>query len=157
MFPEKHDPFKYRGDGFELFAEALIKLSPVNNEIGVFDYRPVVSGDTGVDGYGIGSNGTPATVQVKFRANTETVLTANEDHLTNFLATSQNKYGVLLEDRSNMLVITNAKELHYFTEAEMLHGKVRCLGNERLRLLVDNNNAFWHHFRLLCQPWYNKK
>ena len=27
LFPDRYDPDKYKGDGFELFVEALIKLS----------------------------------------------------------------------------------------------------------------------------------
>ena len=28
LFPDRYEPPKYKGDGFELFGEALIKLSP---------------------------------------------------------------------------------------------------------------------------------
>lgn len=147
LHPNRYDPDKYKGDGLELLTEVLIKLSPVDNRIGVRDYAPVLQDDTGVDGVGVGANGQPATVQVKYRSNATSVLTANKDHLSNFIAASQNRYKVGLEDAQNMLVITTAEGLHHFTESEMLYGKVRCLGYRQLRELLDNNDCFWELFR----------
>lgn len=150
LYPDRYDPENYKGDGLELFAEALIKLSPIDTRIGIAHYTVVEGVDTGVDGFGIGTNGRPATVQVKFRSNSEKMLTANEDHLSNFISASQNRYGVAIEDVNNMLIITTAKNLHPFTRDEMLYNKVRCLGYEQLRELVDNNLQFWNVFRQLC-------
>ena len=151
LFPDRYDSEKYKGDGFELFVEALIKLSPVDNRIGIGSYEVVTEGDVGVDGYGIGANGNPATVQVKYRGNTDSVLTANKDHLSNFLTASTFRYGVdASEDKANRLIVTTAKGLHRFTESEMLHDKVRYLGHEDLRQLVDNNKLFWKNFRSLA-------
>lgn len=74
------EPDNYKGDGFELFAECLVKLSPVDMRIGILDYKPIPSTnniDTGVDGIGIGINGNPATVQVKLRT-ADWILSANQ-------------------------------------------------------------------------------
>ncbi len=151
LFPDRYDPDKYKGDGLELFTEALIKLSPVDNRIGITDYKVVEAyQDVGVDGSGIGFNGQPATVQVKYRSNSEKTLTANNDHLSNFVMASLLHEGVSPEDYTNMLIVTTAQGLHYFTDHEMYKGKVRCLGREQLRELVDNNQAFWDQFRKLC-------
>ena len=139
------DENKYKGDGLELFAEALIKLSPIDKRVGITDYNVVTDNDTGVDGFGIGINGRPATVQVKNRT-ANYILTANEDHLTNFSNTSFIKYGVKVEDKDNMLIITTADDLHHYTDNEMFDGKVRCLNRENLRRLVDDNNFFWNSF-----------
>jgi len=150
LFPDRYDPNDYAGDGFHLFVEALIKLSPVDNRIAISDFQVVEGLDTGVDGFGIGINGKPATVQCKFRGDKRWLLTANNDHLSNFLAASQNKYGVDINDKANMLIVTSGEGLHFFTEAEMLYGKVRCIGYKELRELVDNNIPFWNKFRELC-------
>jgi len=57
LYPDRYDPDKYKGDGFELFVEALIKLHPVDNRIGISNYRPGdENNDTGIDGYGVGIN-----------------------------------------------------------------------------------------------------
>ncbi len=150
LFPNRYDPDKYKGDGFELFAEALIKLSPVDNRIGIGEYHPVLEGDTGVDGFGIGVRGQPVTVQVKFRSNSETHLTANQDHLSNFAFASQNRYGVDKDSSTkDMVIVTNAAGLHYFTENDMLLNKARCIDHKDLRDLVDNNILFWDSFRKL--------
>ena len=151
LHPNRYDPNLYVGDGFELFVEALIKLSPVDNRIGISDYQCVEDQDVGVDGSGTGFNGKPATVQVKFRGDGSSVLTANNDHLSNFTSASVLHFGVAPEDNKNMLIVTTAKGLHHFTDNEMYSNKVRCLGWEQLRELVDNNQAFWDSFRRLVE------
>lgn len=140
------DANKYKGDGLELFVEALIKLSPIDKRIGIFDYNIISSSDdTGVDGIGIGLDGTVATVQVKYRK-ADYILTANQDHLTNFSNASLAKYGVNPQSEENMLIITTAKDIDYYTHDEMLCGKVRVLNREKLRQLVDHNTRFWGLF-----------
>jgi len=149
LFPDRYDVLKYTGDGFELFVEALIKLSPTDNRIGIGDYQLVTTGDIGVDGFGIGANGKPATVQVKYRDNQNSILTANADHLTNFTSASVFHYEVDKDDSTNMLIITTASGLHFFTDHVMFGGKVRCINRDQLRQLVDNNVLFWDGFRQL--------
>lgn len=153
--PDRYDPDKYKGDGFELFVEALIKLSPVDNRIGIGNYQIVTETDIGVDGYGIGVDIKPATVQAKYRGKNDVVLTANSDHLSNFVQASLRAkkfggFGVDPETETNMLIITTADNLHYFTDYEMYGGQVRCLGYKQLRELTDNNLLFWNAFRELC-------
>jgi hypothetical protein len=155
LFPNRYDPDKYKGDGFEFFTEALLKLSPVDNRIAIGNYHPELGDDTGVDGYGIGIDGKPATVQVKFRSNADQQLTANQDHLSNFGFASQNRYGVDVNSTTNMLIVTSASGLHYFTEEHMLLNKVRVLGRETLRDLVDNNELFWNNFRKIVENSLN--
>jgi hypothetical protein len=150
------DPNTYRGDGLEYFTEALIKMNGKHPDIGITDYHTITRDDIGVDGVGFGANGYPATVQVKFRSNNFKRLTANEDHLTNFLGASQNYYGVRLEDRKNMLIVTTAKGLNFFTDEKMLSGKVRCLGIGAIKKIVDNNYGFWDTFRKYSSPYYVK-
>jgi len=143
---------KYRGDGFELFTEALFKLSPCDNRLGVYDYKPIEgSADTGVDAIGIGLNGKPAAVQIKYRSDGTQLLTANRDHLMNFGYAAQNKYNVDLADQNNMIIVTTAKALHHFTNSEMFLGKVHVVHLSTLRKLVDNNIGFWNQFRRMIE------
>jgi hypothetical protein len=148
------EKYVYRGDGLEYFTEALIKLMGTHPHIGISEYTTKVGPDIGVDGVGIGANGYPATVQVKFRSNKMKRLTANDDHLTNFLGASQNVYGVRIDDKKNMIIVTTAPGLNFFTDEKMLHNKVRCLGINELAKLVDNNGAFWDSFRQLSDAYY---
>lgn len=158
--PDRYDPQKYKGDGFELFVEALIKLSPVDSRIGVGEYAVVEGQDIGVDGTGIGVDGSPATVQVKYRGYGSKRLTSNDDHLANFVQASlrAKKFGgcgVDPETTTNMLIITTAPGLNFFTDLEMFGQQVRCIGygdseQEGLRHMVDNNHLFWNRFRELC-------
>jgi len=148
LFPDRIEPEKYKGDGFELFVEALIKLSPVDNRIGITLYEVNTGLDTGVDGFGFGMDGEPAVVQAKYRGNSQVLLTANKDHLGNFLTAATFKFNVsTAAPKANRLIITTAKDLHSFTQEEMLYDKVRCINREGLRELVDNNTLFWDSFR----------
>ena len=140
------DENKYKGDSLELLGEALIKLSPVDKRIGVFNYSPVLDNDHGVDGFGTGFNLKPATVQFKWRIPTA-ILTANTDHLSNFVMSSYREFDVDVKDNENMLIITTAKDLHHYTDAEMFGGQVRTINYDLLKQLVDGNLSFWQLFK----------
>jgi len=146
LHPDKIDPDLYKGNGLEMFTEFLLKMFPVDARLGISDYQLIQEGDVGVDGVGIGTNGKPATVQVKYRTTNHT-LTANNDHLSNFTSASMMQYNVDPSDVNNMLIITTAKGLHHFTNNEMFLNKVRCVGYDQLRSFVDNNIPFWDAFR----------
>lgn len=141
---------KFRGDAFEVFVEFLLKSHPYDRRIGISNYTPAAAAeDFGIDGYGIGTNLRNATVQIKYRSNGDAELTANNDHLINFLGASQNHliHRVNIDDKENMLIITCAKGVNRITNENMLHNKVRWLGREELKQLVDNNLPFWNDFR----------
>ena len=140
------DPSKFKGDAFELFGEYMVKAGSADNRIGIYDYS-VVSGDddVGVDGVGIGENKHPATVQFKFRTGNY-ILTANEDHLSNFLLSSLMDFRVRQEDDKNMLIVTTAMKLDEVSRERMLKGKVRVLAREQLREMFDNRPEWWERF-----------
>jgi len=146
----------YKGDALELLTEAFIKLSPIDKRIGIFNYSPTPEGTPGVDGFGIGFNLRPATVQVKWRSNTDYVLTANTDHLCNFTSISYRVYKVNVEDNENMLIVTTAKDLHHYTDAEMFGGQVRTINREKIIQLIDDNLSFWKNFKELWDDAKNK-
>jgi hypothetical protein len=141
----------FLGDAWEVFVEMLLKSHAYDRRIGVSHYKPHHrqrgDEDHGVDGSGVGTNGRVATVQAKFRGNPQDYLTANESHLSNFLSSSQNEYGVSIYDTENMLIVTNCKGLHYYTKEKMLFKKVKCCGRDAIQQFVDNNIPFWDEFR----------
>lgn len=145
---------QYKGWGFELFVECLLKCFPMDKRIGISNYKiGDESDDTGVDGTGIGVDGKPATVQVKYRQ-ADYVLSANNDHLGNFKAASlSSRFKVDptpgANGKCNMLIISTGKELHHHTRDQMLP-EVRFLNREQLRVIVDNHVVFWETFR---QSW----
>jgi hypothetical protein len=143
----------YVGDFFEVFAEFLIKSNSQNHRVGIIGYKPVNTSnggeDYGVDGYGVGLNGRPATVQIKFRSKMmEHTLTANEDHLVNFKNDSHETYKVNNDDVHNMLIISTAGKVHHKTRDRMLNGKVRFLLLSHLETMT-RGVAFWNEFRRL--------
>lgn len=147
---EKHsnqiDPNCFKGDALELLVEYILKTNSTDNRIGIYDYSTIDSTeDYGVDGVGIGENGNPATVQVKFRAG-DYILSGNQDHLVNFLGNSQNAHGVKMDDRKNMLLITTGLKVDERTMENMLYNKVRVLNREALREMFDNRPEWWIRF-----------
>lgn len=142
----------YVGDGFEFLVELLIKLSPTDNRIGIIGYSPVKSNnDNGVDGYGFNLRNNKCAVQVKYRTNTNSVLTANKDGLDSFMFESVLE-GVLPERDGkikNHYIFTTAEGLHHYTNDIKLRNSVKCIGYQHLRELLDNNVHFWNHCRLV--------
>ena len=144
-FPDHFDPDKYYGDGFEAFVESLITQQGLTKKIMIRDYSPISEDDLGVDGYGYGPDGEIHTVQAKARGNTESVLTANRDHISNFVAHSHSKFGGESKVKY-MTIFTTAKDLHHVTQ-EMYNQEVRVIGFKELKKLVDGNDMFWTNFR----------
>jgi predicted helicase len=146
--PELWDPKTYRGDGFEALVEVLINCSPIDKRINIVEYRPWNTkkdgDDMGVDGLGYSHDGTYHTVQVKFRSNSTEELTANKDHISNFVAKSLSMYK---GKNINMTIFTTANSLLETVNEGMYHGQVRTLGYKDIRNLIDRNESFWKHFQ----------
>lgn len=139
------DRFEYNdyvGHGFEALVECLILLSPIDNRINIGNYKPITEDDWGVDGIGTGHNGKPHAVQCKYRSNSTDVLTANKDHLSNFVAHALVRYNA-----EYLTIFTTADKLHEAISEEMYQGKVRVLGCKELRKMIDKNLPFWNEFR----------
>lgn len=142
-----YDRDKYVGDGFELFIELFLKLNPTDNRVGIYNYSPKQTNDNGVDGTGVNILGEPSAVQIKFRDNSDTLLTANEDHLSNFITDAMASHNIVFDNirakNYRHVIFTTAKGLHFYTDAEMFKGKVKCIGYNELRAMLDNNRVFW--------------
>jgi hypothetical protein len=144
----------FKGDAFEVFVEMLLKSHSYDRRFGVGNYQPLSSSskDTGVDGTGIGTNNKPATVQIKYRSNPTYELTANDDHLSNFLCASIFKYNVDKDDTHNMWIFTNCTGVNSMTMKEMLYDRVKCLNGKEIAQLVDDNLPFWNAFNEAAAP-----
>jgi hypothetical protein len=139
------DPEKFKGNVFEIFAEVFFKLFSSHNKIGIYNYQPVNGNqDYGVDGTGIGMDGKPSTIQVKFRKNYTSQLTS--DDLKQFPFQSIVQYGVEPKTRSNMVVFTTAKDLHWVTDGNVFLGRITTIGYQAISAFVDNNWVFWKNF-----------
>lgn len=142
-------PDEYKGDALEALVEVLIAYSPIDKRINIVDYRPhdnkVDGKDMGIDGYGISHNGNLHTIQVKYRSNVLKELTANEDHISNFVAKTRTspKYR-----DADMTIFTTAKGLNQKILQEMYNDdRINVLNYKDLCKLVDANTAFWKAFR----------
>jgi hypothetical protein len=149
--PIRYDIDKYKGDAFEFFVELFLTINATDNRVGVYNYKPIPPDeDNGADGTGTNMFGNECVVQVKYRGNTDHLLTANEDHLMNLIgAGSLLGINYDMKNKKNIkhFVFTTAKSLHFYTDEHMFEGKVKCFGLEDFRRMVDNNNHFWEEFR----------
>ncbi len=145
--PDRYDRDMYVGDGFEFFVELFLKLHPCDNRVGVYEYVPIQENDNGVDGIGINIRGQKSVVQIKYRANNQQLLTANADHLSNMISDGMLAHNVnaVMNNTKNYrhFVFTTAEGLHYYTNDEMFKSKIKCIGNNDFRSMLDNNIIFW--------------
>lgn len=152
--PNNYDRDKCVGDGFEFLVEMMLKLMPYNRGFGgIHDYSPVQEDDNGVDGIGLNWEGEDCVVQVKFRGDTNTLLSANKDHLSNMVTEATIKYRIQPQDEgkvSRYFIITTAKGLHYYTDDEFFKKHVTCIGYQDLRKLLDGNIGFWDKCMEVC-------
>lgn len=166
--PLRYDPNKYKGDGFEFLVEIFLKSHAYDNRIGITNYEPVQSDDNGVDGVGINLTSEKCVVQVKYRSNSKSVLTANEDKLSNMISDGMFKHGVSADPNKLKLisekkaapihyVITTANGLHHYTDNENFKGYVHCIGFDQLRSMLDNNLSFWNLCRQIANDIQNSK
>jgi hypothetical protein len=145
--PLRYDPFKYVGDGFEFFIELFLMLYPCDKRIGISSYVPVQENDNGVDGIGINTKGEKSVIQVKYRTNTLGFLTANQDCLSNMFSDGMLAHNVIADmtDSKNYrhFIFTTAEGLNFYTDIEMFKSKVKCIGYNDFRVLLDDNLIFW--------------
>jgi len=143
----RYDRDKYVGDAFELFVELFLKLHPTDNRVGVYKYVPILENDNGVDGIGENIRGEKCVVQIKYRTNNQQLLTASADNLSNMISDGMMAHNVVadMSDTKNYrhFVFTTAEGLHFYTDAEMYKGKVKCIGYNDFRSMLDNNIQFW--------------
>jgi hypothetical protein len=153
--PLRYDSNKYKGDGFEFLVEIFLKSHAYDNRLGITNYEPIQTDDNGVDGVGVNLTNEKCVIQVKYRSNNKSVLTATEDKLSNMISDGMFQHGVsatpdklkmIAEKKSAPLhyVITTASGLHHYTDSENFKGYVHCVGYDHLRSMLDDNLSFWN-------------
>ena len=147
--PDRYDPDKYKGDGFEFFVELFLMLHANDNRVGVYDYSPTQENDNGVDGVGVNILREKCVVQVKYRSNNQIDLTANHDHLSNMISDGMLAHQVIADNDNaknyRHFVFTTANGLHFYTDQEMFKSKVKCFGYKDFRSMLDYNMVFWNN------------
>ena len=147
--PDRYDPDKYKGDGFEFFVELFLMLHANDNRVGVYDYSPTQENDNGVDGVGVNILREKCVVQVKYRSNNQIDLTANHDHLSNMISDGMLVHQVIADNDNaknyRHFVFTTANGLHFYTDQEMFKSKVKCFGYKDFRSMLDYNMVFWNN------------
>jgi hypothetical protein len=134
-----------KGDLFEIFIEAFIKIFGSNAQIGIGDYSPNKEEDYGVDGFGIGINGQPVTIQIKYR-NNPTYELLQED-LKQFAFQSIRLFKIDPFSDGDMIVFTSAKGLHWRTEKNVFCGAIRTIGFDFISNQINNNIPFWNQIK----------
>lgn len=138
---------KYLGDGLEFFVELFLYLHPVDNRIGIYNYQPNQKNDNGVDGTGINILCEKSVAQIKYRSNSNKLLTATDDKLSNLFSDGMLSHNVISDNDNpkniRHFVFTTAKGLNHYTDNEMFKNKVKCFGYDEFRQFLDNNLIFW--------------
>lgn len=158
--PLRYDPDKYKGDAFEFFVEFFLSLHPVDNRVGVYNYKPKQENDNGVDGTGINIKGEDSVVQIKYRSNTQTELSTNKDSLSNLITDGMLSHNVVADmvnpKNFRHFVFTTANGLNFYTDKEMFKFKVKCFGYKDFRSMLDNNMIFWNKVREVIEKIESK-
>lgn len=150
LHPERWSSEDYKGKAFEALVEVLILYSPIDKRINIVDYIPILKQDYGIDGEGKSHDGRSHTVQCKFRGNVNTTLTANEDHISNFVSASDSRYldeMMKTGKRIDMTIFTTAKDLNTKINEKMYGDRVRVIGYKELCQLINGNIVFWKLFK----------
>lgn len=133
---------RMKGDIFEIFTEIFMKLLGSHNTIGVYNYEPVSKEDDyGVDGIGKGIDYENLTVQIKYRSDPKTELT--ERDIKQFTSQSWKRYGVDLNTKCNLLLITTCKGINPITASQVFFGQIREINRSHISKIVRNNASFW--------------
>ena len=78
-------------------------------------------------------------------------MTATKDSLSNLFSDGMLAPNVVSDNANpknyRHFVFTTADGLHHYTDQEMFKGRVRCVGYNDLRSVVDGNHAFWSKCR----------
>jgi hypothetical protein len=149
---------KILGDGFELFIELFVLHFGYHPHIGLAEYRPNdPESDTGIDGYAVNLNNERVAVQCKYKSNETEQLTANKDHLANFLNAAMFEDINWREDTKikRLFLFTTAEGLHYFTDDTMFRNRVKTIANKDIKQLVDNNLLFWQSCEKIMEQQNN--
>jgi len=145
----KYPRLNYVGDAFEFFAELMFKImGPIREFGGIHDYLPQQENDNGVDAICKNWDGQLSVVQIKYKRDSERMLTANADHLGNMIVQSQLQYNIIKhnpdkKETTKYFVITTGKSLHYYTDNEFFLNNVKCIGWGQLCKMLDGNIGFW--------------
>lgn len=141
-----------KGNLFEIFVEFLVKKLGSGNSIGIVGYRPAQAiKDYGVDGEGIGLDGLPAAVQIKFRSNPNEEITFEE--VAKFGWQAEHDYGV--ESLKNMWFVSTALRVNQHAEVMYRSKGGRFCGLNQLKNIIGPTNVpFWKEFG---EAWNNSQ
>ena len=145
----KYPRLNYVGDAFEFFVELMFKVIGPTRELGgIHEYLPQQENDNGVDAICKNWDGADSVVQIKYKRDSERLLTANADHLGNMVKEATFKYRIVphepdKKETTKYFVITTGKSLHHYTDDEFFLNNVKCIGWSQLCQLLDGNKGFW--------------
>ena len=145
----KYPRLNYVGDAFEFFVELMFQIvGPSRKFGGIHDYEPQQENDNGVDAICKNWDGEQSVIQIKYKSDSERVLTGNQDHLGNMVKEATLKYRIIphnqdKKETTKYFIITTGKSLHYYTDDEFFLNNVKCIGWKELTTLLDGNTGFW--------------
>lgn len=145
-----HKPNGILGDGFESLTEIVMRTFGLMPQIRVSNLTVMPPGKKGYDfTYEHSEDGSMGTIQSKYigkgHAWNEELREGETMKLERFQNTSFID-GVPVDSEDNLIVVTNAKDIDWFTSQVLLHNKVRCFRRAQLKALIKSQ-GFWNHAR----------
>ena len=145
----KYPRLNYVGDAFEFFVELMFKVIGPTRELGgIHEYLPQQENDNGIDALCKNWDGADSVVQIKYKRDSERLLTASSDHLAHLITQATIKHDIKAhkpdkKETTKYFVITTGKSLHHYTDNEFFLKMVKCIGWDELCELLDGNKGFW--------------
>lgn len=149
------DPYEnikvYKGDMFEIFTEAFLKIYQNDKKVGILNCEPIdITEDLGVDFVGKSTINVEENVcvQSKFRSNEMYQFSYRE--LSTFMSTSANQYKAF---GRNQVLITTSKIIPNIHDdvvnyiVKNINPDLRVIEKSFLQQTVDNNKGFWDTFK----------
>ena len=135
------DRNKFVGDAFEHLCECIITWGRADKAINCIDVKPAPYDEPGVDLIGVGHDlSSVHTIQCKYRTDILSTINETHDNIAMFPSVSLAKYNA-----KYMTLWTTANDLNRVLD-EAWDGKVRTIGFDKMRKLVDDNIAFWKFY-----------
>ena len=141
--PDLDDPLDFKGDVFEVFAEAFFKFFNGDHTLTyIADYEPNMEYDCGIDGRGKSTFGGDAVVQIKYSSDPKHMLT-NKENISNVVPAAVNE-GLMPDfKKKNVVLFTSCKGVH----PKHAMANVHCINREQIARRVDQNQVFWSDFK----------
>lgn len=147
---------KFKGDLFEIFTEAFIKVNAFGNELDISDYTNTTKDFEGVDATGT-VQGNNVAVQIKFLSDPRNNVSFDAMRDFHTVATSvldvENNKSRLILFTTSYLGIDYSKMNNLYRN--ILEKNIRIFGYDKISYFIDNNIDVWNRINTIFDETIN--